>query len=87
MPGCHYSFASHTIVSSHEFSEALSDNNPTPGSNPDFPQAWNNATGFEIGDLCQGRNGTLTTSRKTYTVQQEYLNSIAGCSTGNYTSP
>jgi hypothetical protein len=87
MPDCGYSFNSHTIVSSHEFSEATTDNIPTPGSNPDYPQAWNSAAGYEIGDLCEGTQGTLTTSKATYYVQQEYLNSKNGCSTGNYTSP
>lgn len=87
MPDCGYTFDDHTVVSSHEFSEALSDNIPTPGTNPKFPQAWNNSQGYEIGDLCEGTQGTLTTKNATYYVQQEYLNSIAGCSTGNYTSP
>jgi hypothetical protein len=87
MPGCGYSLESHEIVSAHEFAEALTDNIPTPGSNPNFPQAWNNSAGFEIGDLCEGTQGTLTTKKNTYFVQQVYLNSVAGCSTGNYTSP
>ena len=87
MPGCGYSFNSHTIVSSHEFAEATTDNIPTPGTNPDYPQAWNNSGGYEIGDLCEGTSGQLTTKKNTYYVQQEYLNSISGCSTGNYTSP
>lgn len=87
MPGCHYSLQDHEIVSSHEFGEALTDNIPTPGSNPNFPQAWNNSAGYEIGDLCEGTEGTLTAGSNTYYVQQLYLNKIAGCSTGNYTSP
>ena len=87
MPDCGYNFDTHTIISAHEFSEATTDNIPTPGSNPDYPQAWNNAKGFEIGDLCQGTSGQLTTKKHTYYVQQEYLNSKSGCSTGNYTSP
>jgi hypothetical protein len=87
MPDCGYSFDSHTIVSAHEFSEATTDNIPTPGTNPAYPQAWNNAAGYEIGDLCQGTQGQLTTNSTTYYVQQEYLNSTAACSTGNYTSP
>ena len=87
MPDCGYSFDQHTIISSHEFSEATTDNIPTPGSHPRFPQAWNNAGGSEIGDLCEGTQGQLTTKKNTYFVQQEYLNSIPGCSTGNYKSP
>jgi len=87
MPDCGYSFTSHTIISAHEFAEATSDNIPTPGSNPNYPQAWNNAAGFEIGDLCEGTQGQLTTKKNTYFVQQVYLNSTAACSTGNYHSP
>lgn len=86
-PDCHYSFNSQTIVSAHEFSEATTDNIPTPGSNPSYPQAWNNASGYEIGDLCEGTQGTLTAGKNSYPVQQEYLNSKGACSTGNYTSP
>jgi hypothetical protein len=87
MPGCGYSFADHTIVSSHEFAEATTDNIPTPGSSPAYPQAWNNSSGYEIGDLCEGTQGNLVAGNTTYLVQQLYLNSTAGCSTGNYTSP
>jgi hypothetical protein len=87
MPDCGYSFESHTIISAHEFAEATSDNIPTPGTNPKYPQAWNTSDGYEIGDLCQGTSGQLVTKKTTYYVQQVYLNSTAGCSTGNYTSP
>ena len=69
-----------------EYAEATTDNVPTPGSNPDFPQAWNDAAGFEVGDKCGGR-GTLTSGAGTWTVTQYYLNSKHACSVGNYTSP
>jgi hypothetical protein len=87
MPDCGYSVDSHEIVSAHEFGEATTDNIPTPGSNPKFPQAWNNSAGYEIGDLCEGTQGELVTKKTTYYVQQLYLNSTGGCSTGNYKSP
>ena len=87
MPDCGYSFDTHTIISAHEFAEAMTDNIPTPGTQPDYPQAWNNAQGYEIGDLCEGTSGALTAGSTTYRVQQVYLNSTAACSTGNYTSP
>ncbi len=86
-PDCGGGFANITYAASHEFAEATSDNIPTPGSNPAYPQAWNNSTGYEIGDLCEGYSGTLTDQTRSYTVTQVYLNSLAGCSTGNYTSP
>jgi len=86
-PGCNYSFANITYAASHEFAEATTDNIPTPGSNPAYPQAWNNSDGYEIGDLCEGYSGELTDATRSYEVTQVYLNSKGGCSTGNYTSP
>jgi hypothetical protein len=85
-PECNGGFGFLTFAASHEFAEATTDNVPTPGSNPDFPQAWNDADGFEIGDKCGG-SGTLTGVGGSWTVTQYYLNSKHGCSTGNYTSP
>ena len=85
-PDCGFSFDFITYAASHEFVEAVSDNIPTPGSVPAFPQAWNNSTGYEIGDLCGG-SGVLTAPGRTYSVTQYYLNTKGACSTGNYTSP
>jgi hypothetical protein len=87
MPDCGYSFNSHTIISSHEYAEATTDNIPTPGSSPAYPQAWNTSDGYEVGDLCEGTQGTLTAGSQTYFVQEIYLNNIAGCGTGNFHSP
>ncbi len=87
MPDCGYSFATETVVSSHELAEATTDNIPTPGSNPAYPQAWNNAQGYEIGDLCEGDDATLTTSKTSYSVQQLFSNTVNICTIGNYTSP
>lgn len=87
-PECNQGFGLITVAASHEFSEALTDNVPTPGSNPDYPQAWNDVQGFEVGDKCEGHNGTLTSGAGHWAVQQEYLNSLHGCSTkATYTSP
>jgi hypothetical protein len=85
-PDCHSPISSITFAASHEFVEATTDNVPTPGSNPAFPQAWNDASGFEVADICGG-SGTLTRGGKSYTVTQFFLNSTNACSTGNYTSP
>ena len=86
-PECGVGFGFLTVAASHEFSEALTDNIPTPGSNPDYPQAWNTSDGYEIGDLCESSDGTLTSGATHWKVQQEFLNSTNACSTGNYTSP
>ena len=87
MPDCNGGFASMTIVSSHEYAEAVTDVLPTPGSNPDYPQAWNDANGYEVGDLCEGRNATLTRRGTVYTVQEIFNNATNACATGNFTSP
>jgi len=86
-PECNSGFNFLTFAASHEFAEAVTDNVPTPGSNPDYPQAWNDAAGYEVGDKC-GSSGTLKTSSDSWTVTQYYLNSLHGCSTtATYTSP
>lgn len=85
-PDCHSSFGSITFAASHEYAEATTDNIPTPGSFPDFPQAWNTSDGFEIADLCSN-NGQLVAGSTHYTVTQYYLNTTGHCSTGNYSSP
>ncbi len=85
-PDCHSSINSITFAASHEFAEATTDNVPTPGSFPDFPQAWNDANGFEIADKCGG-SGTLTAGSSHWTVTQYWLNSTGKCSIGGYTSP
>lgn len=85
-PDCGGSIANITFAASHEFMEATTDNVPTPGSFPDFPQAWNDSQGFEVGDLCS-TSGTLTAGSEKWTVTQFFLNSTHACSTGGYTSP
>ena len=85
-PDCGGSIGNITFAASHEFAEATTDNVPTPGSVPDFPQAWNDASGFEIGDLCGG-SGQLTAGTTHWTVTQYFLNTTMKCSLGNYTSP
>ncbi|MDE8343172.1 MAG: hypothetical protein POG24_05070 [Acidocella sp.] len=88
MPDCGGGFSTITNVTSHEFAEAISDNIPTPGSNPAYPQAWNTSTGYEIGDLCEAYSGTLSAATgKSYTVQEVFLNTTGACGTGNFTSP
>lgn len=85
-PECNSGFDFLTFAASHEFVEATTDNIPTPGRFPDFPQAWNDEHGFEGADLCPFE-GTLSDGVHTYLVTQYYLNSLLGCSSGNYHSP
>lgn len=86
-PECNSGFDYLTFAASHEFAEATTDNIPTPGSVPNFPQAWNDVHGAEVGDLCSGFQGSLTDGVNTFEVTQYYLNSTRACSTGNYQSP
>jgi hypothetical protein len=85
-PECDSGYDYLTFAASHEFAEAMTDNVPTPGVIPDYPQAWNDSTGYEIGDKCS-TSGTLTSTAGSWEVTQVYLNSLHDCSTGNYTSP
>ncbi len=79
MPDCGGGFTNVTIVSAHELVEAITDNIPTPGSNPDFPQAWNDASGSETGDLCESSSGTVATPLGTFTVQGIWDEKSQGC--------
>ena len=78
-------FDSMSVVSSHECMEAVTDPFPTPGDKPAYPQAWNDAGGQEIGDLCASGNSTVTGHGLTSAVQWEYDNSISGCNQGPWT--
>ncbi|MDE2144241.1 MAG: hypothetical protein KGJ84_17670, partial [Elusimicrobia bacterium] len=58
--GCGGGFDGLTAVSSHECLEAVTDPFPTPGDKPAYPQAWNDAGGQEIADLCADVSSTVT---------------------------
>lgn len=53
-----------TQVTSHEFSEMI--------SNPTGDGWWDNSSGDENGDLCNGIPGTITVAGRTWTVQRMY---------------
>lgn len=80
--GCGGDFDSLSAVSSHECLEAITDPFPTPGDKPAYPQAWNDAGGQEIADLCQEGSSTVTGHGITSTVSWEWDNSIGGCNKG-----
>jgi hypothetical protein len=80
MPDCGYAFADWTSVTAHELVEALTDPIPTPGSNPNYPQAWNDSGGNESGDLCESQpNGTVKTGLGTFTVQTIWDEASQSC--------
>jgi hypothetical protein len=71
-----------SAVSSHECLEAITDPFPTPGDKPAYPQAWNDAGGQEIADLCQEGSGVVNGHGLSSTVSWEWDNSIGGCAKG-----
>ena len=79
MPDCGDSFSGVTVVTSHELAEAITDPDPTPGSNPDYPQAWNDASGNEVGDLCESSSGSVSTALGTFSVQGIWDERSQGC--------
>jgi hypothetical protein len=83
--GCGGGFDGLSATSSHECLEAITDPFPTPGDQPAYPQAWNDAGGQEIADLCQDTSGTVTGHGVSSTVSGEWDNAAGGCSTGPWT--
>src|SRR5581483_7502587 len=79
-------FESVTTISSHEYTEAITDPFPTPGTKPAYPQAWNDNQGNEVGDLCQGSNDTLAYTGGNYVIQSEFDNSKNGCTSATWKS-
>jgi hypothetical protein len=82
MPSCGWGCGSETEVSSHECIEAVTDPFPTPGDSPAYPQAWNDAGGQEIADLCESTSGSVTGHGITSDVTGLWDDSIGGCNTG-----
>ena len=87
IPDCGETFDNSTINVSANLADAVTDNLESRGANPEFPQAWEDPTGFEIGDLCDGIPAILSTKNTNYYVQEVYLDSIGSCGTGNFKSP
>ncbi len=81
------SFATLSIVLSHEITEVVTDPSASGGSGPAFPDAWNTSGGQEIGDLCAQRYTSLKTSNFTYEIQEQFDNRTNSCDETIYTSP
>lgn len=84
--GCGGGFDGLTATSSHEAIEAITDPFPTPGSQPAYPQAWNDSEGEEISDLCQSYSAKLTSHGVTSSVSGQWRNSTKGCYNGPWQS-
>ena len=69
-----------TSVSSHELIEAITDPEVGIAKVVGKPLAWYNATYGEIGDICNGQQGTVTgTDGLSYVVQTEWSNTSQTC--------
>ncbi len=72
-------------VSSHELVEATTDPDVGLSSTYGPPLGWYDPQGQdgEIGDICNGQQGTITVGGTTYTVQKEWSNVSGACITTN----
>ncbi len=75
-------FGNYTSVTSHELAEAVTD--PDVGLVPFLPArsplAWyDEPNNQEIGDLCNGQQGSYTTNGATYIIQYEFSNAASNC--------
>lgn len=79
-------FETTTIISAHEFTEAVTDPFPTPGDKPAYPQAWNTTSGEEIADVCPSA-ADLQSNGRVYKVSKEWDNSKKMCAAGPWQNP
>ncbi len=68
-----------TNVSSHEFSEAVSDPDVGPATTLGRPLAWIDPVNSEIGDICVAQEDTITVNNTNYAVQREFSNLQNDC--------
>ncbi|HYX53355.1 MAG TPA: hypothetical protein VE783_07870, partial [Candidatus Limnocylindrales bacterium] len=72
-------FGNYTSVTSHELTEALTDADVGIATTFAAPLAWYDQTNGEIGDICNGQQGSYTANGTAYTVQLEFSNSASNC--------
>jgi hypothetical protein len=72
-------FGNYTSVTSHELVEAMTDAFVGIASTFGPPLAWYDMTNGEIGDICNGQQGSYTANGTTYTIQLEFSNSANNC--------
>ncbi len=85
--GSSTTFDNQTSVASHELIEAITDAEVGLATTLGAPLAWYDNTNGEIGDICNGQQGTFTgTDSNTYTIQQEFSNQQNDCITTRSTT-
>lgn len=72
-------FGNYTSVTSHELVEAMTDAFVGIATTFSAPLAWYDQTNGEIGDICNGQQGSYTANGTTYTIQLEFSNSASNC--------
>jgi hypothetical protein len=72
-------FGNYTSVTSHELVEAMTDAQVGIATVIGPPLAWYDSTNGEIGDICNGQQGSYTANGTTYTIQLEFSNSANNC--------
>ena len=69
----------YTSVSSHELTEAITDADVGIAATFAPPLAWYDMVNGEIGDICNGQQGTYTANGTAYTIQLEFSNAANNC--------
>lgn len=78
--GTSSAFGNYTSVSSHELTEAITDADVGIATVFGPPLAWYDmADNAEIGDLCNGQQGSYLANGTTYTIQLEFSNAANNC--------
>jgi hypothetical protein len=77
--GTSSTFGNYTSVSSHELSEAITDADVGIATTFAPPLAWYDQVNGEIGDICNGQQGSYTANGTTYTIQLEFSNAANNC--------
>jgi hypothetical protein len=72
-------FGNYTSVTSHELSETITDADAGIATCCAAPLAWYDMHNGEIGDICNGQQGSYTANGTTYTVQLEFSNAANNC--------
>ncbi|MGC2744795.1 MAG: hypothetical protein WA672_16590 [Candidatus Angelobacter sp.] len=72
-------FGNYTSVTSHELTEAMTDADVGIATTFSAPLGWYDMTNGEIGDICNGQQGSYVANGTTYTIQLEFSNSANNC--------
>ena len=72
-------FGNYTSVTSHELTEAITDADVGIATTFAPPLAWYDMVNGEIGDICNGQQGTYTANGTAYTIQLEFSNAANNC--------